>query len=610
MSHPPTAPPAASTPPLGQHGEGDALLLASADHARHVSRDSIESGCYALSPSTDLPVRAAKRSRTDDGTPTSSAPAELHARLFNDAIHGHIELDPLCVAVVDTPQFQRLRGLKQLGMGSLVFPSANHCRFEHSIGTCHLAGQMVERLQTLQPELGITDVDVLCVKIAGLCHDLGHGPFSHTFERHVNATRGVASGEWAHEMASTAMFRHLVDANGLMDVFAARGLDMQDIGFIQELIAGASPADWDAQDTMPRGRPREKSFLFDIVANKRNGVDVDKWDYFCRDSTNLNIKAPFDYRRYLLSVRVFEDSDGLRHICPRDKEVESVYDMWNARTRLHRTAYQHKTVKVLDLMLLDVLRLAEPYIHIPGTNGKLCTMSEAVDDMVAYTKLTDAVLYLVEVSTNPELLPARTVLSNIHLRQLYKFVGKAHPGTGGDAARIARSQLHRVSQEMAALTCPMSSAAPSDDEQTDAPTAAAGVGPSVDGGRRPIIGASDIVLDLIEISHGPGKQEPIHNLRFWSKDDTTRTFKISPKEVSHMLPSTDKEVRLCVYTKRRNHVDQAILRDAVRRWCLQNDFEFRASPLEPSTPMRHAVGVSLRDTLATSTKPIPFDPSA
>lgn len=90
-------------------------------------------------------------------------------KTFNDPIHGHFDLSALSVAIIDTPHFQRLRNISQLGGAYFVYPGATSNRFEHSLGVSYLARSFVRRLRKNQPELGITDVDVLCVEIAGFC---------------------------------------------------------------------------------------------------------------------------------------------------------------------------------------------------------------------------------------------------------------------------------------------------------------------------------------------------------------------------------------------------------------------------------------------------------
>ncbi|GKY93885.1 hypothetical protein MPSEU_000355400 [Mayamaea pseudoterrestris] len=106
-------------------------------------------------------------------------------RRTNDEIHSSIELDPVTGALLDTPFMQRLRGLKQLGTADFVYINVNHNRLEHSLGVAHLAERLCRVIQNKQPQLGCTCKDVLCVKLAGLFHDVGHGPYSHTFEEFV-----------------------------------------------------------------------------------------------------------------------------------------------------------------------------------------------------------------------------------------------------------------------------------------------------------------------------------------------------------------------------------------------------------------------------------------
>lgn len=150
----------------------------------------------------------------DSGGDASAARPVASGRTIHDRIHGHIDFEGLLIAVIDTPQFQRLRGLKQLGGSVYVYPGASHTRFEHSLGVAHLAHRMVRHIMAAQPELGVTRRDEMCVKLAGLCHDLGHGPFSHMFETFVNRVRQrEGKPKWEHEQASIALVDHLIEAN-------------------------------------------------------------------------------------------------------------------------------------------------------------------------------------------------------------------------------------------------------------------------------------------------------------------------------------------------------------------------------------------------------------
>eukprot|EP00953_Heterococcus_sp_UTEX-ZZ885_P013540 7737-Heterococcus_DN1.PRE.1 len=122
---------------------------------------------------------------------------------FMDPIHGHIMLEPVLIAIMNTPQFQRLGSLKQLGTSDYVFRGATHTRFSHSVGVAHLAGRMVETFMRSQRNLDITRTDYLCVKIAALAHDLGHGAFSHVwdnlFMRSYVAELHPDKQKWSHE---------------------------------------------------------------------------------------------------------------------------------------------------------------------------------------------------------------------------------------------------------------------------------------------------------------------------------------------------------------------------------------------------------------------------
>uniref|UniRef100_A0A3Q3EB99 HD domain-containing protein n=1 Tax=Labrus bergylta TaxID=56723 RepID=A0A3Q3EB99_9LABR len=356
----------------------------------------------------------------------------VFCQVFNDPIHGSIELHPLLIKIIDTPQFQRLRFIKQLGGVYFVYPGASHNRFEHSIGVGYLAGKLAEALRSRQPELN-HDRDVLCVQIAGLCHDLGHGPFSHLYDGLFLPNLCVSQ----HEKGSCDMLDHLLKENNLEPVMRQYGLEPEDdIPFIKEMIAGPLQES-EGQKWPYEGRPEEKSFLYEIVSNKKNGVDVDKFDYLARDSYYLGIKNNFDFHRFLQFARVckVEDKDCKERkretICTRDKEEDNMYDLFYIRHRLHKRAYQHRVNKVIEHMIAEAFLKADGHIEIEGSLGSAESegkrISTAFKDMEAYTKLTDNVFEEILKSSRPELQEAREILQNIVSRKIYKFVGERKP---------------------------------------------------------------------------------------------------------------------------------------------------------------------------------------
>lgn len=467
-------------------------------------------------------------------------------KIFNDPIHGHIELHPLLVRIIDTPQFQRLHYIKQLGGAFFVFPGASHNRFEHSIGVGYLAGRLVQVLHERQPELQISQRDMLCVQIAGLCHDLGHGPFSHLFDGKF-IPKACPTLDWKHETASLQMFDHLISVNGLESVMVEHGLELpEDLHFIKEQIAGPTCIpEGDDQETASwpyKGRTEAKGFLYEIVANKRNGIDVDKWDYFARDCHHLGIQNNFDYKRFLKFARVCEVGTK-KHICTREKEAGNLYDMFHTRNCLHRRAYQHKVGNIIETMITEAFLKADPYIEIEGSQGKKYAISTAIQDMEAYTKLTDHIFQQILYSSTPELAEAREILNNVICRKLYKCVGQTQPKS---KTKISNDQLDILASEVA-QAFPQTS--------TDVK-----------------LQAEDFIVTIISMDYGMKEKNPINNVRFYCKNDPRKAIRIRRNQVSQLLPERFAEQLIRVYCKKIDEQSIEAAKKYFVQWCINRDF--------------------------------------
>src|SRR5881398_3523776 len=160
-------------------------------------------------------------------------------KLIRDAVHGDIEMGALEVELIDTPEFQRLRGIKQLGTAYLVFPSAVHTRFEHSLGTSWMAHRILEKVRrvgTISPD------DETLIRVSALLHDITHIPFGHTLEdeRRVLPRHDKDEERVNYFLRESAIGR-ILKREGLQDevINTIRGNDT----YPSDIVGGAISAD-------------------------------------------------------------------------------------------------------------------------------------------------------------------------------------------------------------------------------------------------------------------------------------------------------------------------------------------------------------------------------
>ena len=281
-----------------------------------------------------------------------------------DPIHGYIKLTGLAQAIIHTQQFQRLRYLHQLGTCHYVFPCATHTRFEHSIGTYHLAGKVldaikknsdntllekylgeIEELKLHFKKTGKVELDpfvIELVKIAALCHDIGHGPFSHVFDDIFMHDIGTGHELELHENRSCKIIKYIISKNPKLVEYI--GLK-ENLEFICSLII---PVDG-----------KHDGFIYQIVSNNLNGIDVDKFDYIQRDSYTLGLKYSIDSDRLISHMKVIDNK-----ICFTMKVHYDIVSVFTTRYRLHKQIYSHKTVISVQYMIKDMMVILNKFINI------------------------------------------------------------------------------------------------------------------------------------------------------------------------------------------------------------------------------------------------------
>jgi HD superfamily phosphohydrolase len=315
-----------------------------------------------------------------------------------DALYSYMTIDKAFEPLIDSLPVQRLRRIRQLAGTEYVYPGATHTRFEHSLGVMHLAGKLCDSLNANAGEMVVSAQDKRAVMSAALLHDIGHGPFSHVFEKlyeakhknHEDITRWLV----AQELGST--LEHM-------------GLDPEIIG----RLATGEPVD------------KDRLFLGQIVAGT---IDCDSLDYLVRDSYYTGaVVGNLDVQRILLMTRVL----GGNLAFDIKIGVPIIEGYFLLRVNSFKQIYFHKTSRSAQIMIYNALE------------GKMNEFDLGVlDKPKDFLKWDDYTLWTT-IQDEPFIVKLKR-------REMLKMVFERVNLTGQRVARFTDAEIKRLEGEIAA----------------------------------------------------------------------------------------------------------------------------------------------------------------
>jgi len=272
-------------------------------------------------------------------------------RTLRDAVHGDISLTTDEVAVLDTPQMQRLRGIRQLGAAYYVYPAAQHSRFEHSIGTLWMARRMLAFLAE-SDGYDLTETEERAVCLAALVHDVTHIPFGHTFEDERRLLP-------RHDDSRTR-FEHFLCGEG-------------ELG---RALAATEPGRLAVQLLGPAGNiPEDRACLRDIVSGTIGTICADLLDYLRRDNYFCGLSCLFDDRIF----HYFRIYDGRLALALakgglfRPDALSEVTNLLRIRYILSERVYYHHAKMAAGVM---ISRAVERAFALGLTELNLCSLTD------------------------------------------------------------------------------------------------------------------------------------------------------------------------------------------------------------------------------------------
>lgn len=259
-------------------------------------------------------------------------------KVFRDPVHGLINItkkDSFLVALINTPEFQRLHRVRQLGVASLTFPGADHTRFSHSLGVLHIASRIIDILRSRYRDgdvEGLLDKYQHSIKAAALLHDVGHGPFSHLVERAFGSHN-------AHEERTVKMITE--EESQLKQVLLDTGQNSTDV---KQIIS----------------KQFRCVFLQDIVSSQ---LDADRMDYLIRDSHFAGVQYGIFDLEWVLNCLCLGSygqvsANGLRLCLDRGRGLQAAEQLILARQHMSLQVYYHRSTRRWEATFLCLIREA------------------------------------------------------------------------------------------------------------------------------------------------------------------------------------------------------------------------------------------------------------
>jgi HD superfamily phosphohydrolase len=311
-------------------------------------------------------------------------------KFIKDPVHGYVDVEESLLPLLDSPPVQRLRHIRQLGFSYLVYPGANHTRFEHALGAMHLA-------RLMSTHLGLTRGDEGLATAAALLHDIGHGPFSHTTEPLMRECAGRGHDEVGPLLASGPLAGPLEGA----------GIDPREVA----AVVGGS------------------HHLSPLI---HGDLDVDRMDYLQRDAHYTGVPyGTVDAHRLIKSCIL--ESEG---IVIDENGINAAESLLIARTLMRPAVYYHHVSRIASSMLL--LALQE---HLEKTGAGAAERLLSLDDAG-----------LLQCLAGSGSGTARTLAERLSLRRLYKravYVGADRVNAQALQSDLSLRKMRRLGMEIA-----------------------------------------------------------------------------------------------------------------------------------------------------------------